>query len=208
MDFTFWKGVFIGVLIAFPSGPVGFLTLRRSYLFGLRSTMYSAVGAVMTDAFYGVVVGFGLKKIAKFLVMIAPYAEIVAGIALVIIGIRSFFHRLDIEHHEGENTPIQDIISTFLLNALNPTLIFSFTVLFTMIGMEKFVGNPREIITFLIGIACGTFLFWFAVSKAIKKLHERAQGHYIQQANKYTGIALGLIGAVLLVISIIHAVFR
>ena len=207
MDFTFWKGVFIGMLIAFPSGPVGFLTLRRSYLFGMKSTMYSALGAVMTDAFYGVVVGFGLKKIAKFLVTIAPYAEIVAGVALVIIGIRSYYHILDIEHHEGENTPFQDIISTFFLNALNPTLIFSFTVLFTMIGMEKFVGHPREIITFLIGIGCGTFLFWFVVSKAVKKLHEQAKSHYIQKANKYTGIALGIIGVILLVLSIIHAIF-
>jgi threonine/homoserine/homoserine lactone efflux protein len=65
MDLTFWKGVFIGLLVAFPTGPVGFLTLRRGYLFGVRSAMYSTIGAVMTDAFYGVVVGFGLKKIAR-----------------------------------------------------------------------------------------------------------------------------------------------
>lgn len=207
MDFTFWKGVFIGILIAFPSGPVGFVTLRRSYLFGTKSTMYSALGAVLTDGFYGVVVGFGLKRIAKFLIMVAPYAEIVAGVALIIIGIRSFKHVLDVEHGEGENTPFQDILSTFFLNALNPTLIFSFTVLFTMIGMEKFVGHPREIITFLIGIACGTFLFWFIVSKIVNKLHKQAKSHYIQQANKYTGIALGIIGVILLVLSIIHAIF-
>lgn len=207
MDFTFWKGVFIGILIAFPSGPVGFVTLRRSYLFGTRSTMYSALGAVLTDGFYGVVVGFGLKRIAKFLIMVAPYAEIVAGISLVVIGIRSFKHVLDVEHGEGKNTPFQDILSTFFLNALNPTLIFSFTVLFTMIGMEKFVGHPREIITFLIGIASGTFLFWFIVSKVVNKLHQQAKSHYIQQANKYTGSALGIIGVILLVLSIIHAIF-
>ena len=207
MVFTVWKGVFIGILIAFPSGPAGFLTLRRSYLFGLRSAMYSTAGAVMSDAFYGVVVGFGLRRIARFLLMIAPYAEIIAGLALIYIGISSYFHKLDISKKEGENGPFKDIVSTFFLNALNPTLIFSFTVLFTLIGMERFVGHPREIITFLIGIASGSFLFWFLVSKAIKSLHEQAKSHYVQDANKYTGVALGVVGAILLVLSIIHAIF-
>lgn len=208
MDITFWKGVVIGVLIAFPTGPVGFLTLRRSYLFGLRSAMYSALGAVMTDAFYGVVVGFGLRRIARFLVMIGPYAEIVAGLALVYIGVSSYYAKLDMSKSEArENAPFKDIVSTFFLNALNPTLIFSFTVLFTLIGMRRFVGHPREILTFLIGISCGSLLFWFAVSKAIAKLHERAKSHYVEGANRYTGAALGVIGAVLLVLSIIHAIF-
>lgn len=207
MDITFWKGVLIGILIAFPAGPAGFLTLRRSYLFGLRSTMYSALGAVMSDTFYGVVVGFGLRKTARFLIMIAPYAEIGAGVILIIIGIRSYFHTLDLEHHEGENAPFRDISSTLLLNVLNPTLIFSFTVLFTMIGMGRYIGHPRQIITFLIGITSGTFFFWIVVSKLISYLRANQKSHYVQKANKYTGIALGIIGAILVMLAIIHAVF-
>lgn len=207
MDFTFWKGVFIGLLVAFPTGPVGFLTLRRSYLFGMRSAMYSTIGAVMTDAFYGVVVGFGLRKIARFLIMVAPYASIAAGAILIFIGIKSYFKKLDLEHHEGENAPFKDITSTAFLNALNPTLIFSFTVLFTAMGMQKHVGHPREIIVFLIGIASGSFLFWFAVAKAVGYLRRTDREHWVQSANKYTGIALGIIGVILVVISIIRSVF-
>lgn len=206
MDIIFIKGIVMGILIAFPTGPVGFLTLRRSYLFGMRSAMYSTTGAVITDIFYGVIVGFGLKTIAKFLIMIAPYAELGAGIALIIIGMRSFTHRLDIDHHEGENTPVRDIVSTMVLNILNPTLIFSFTVLFTMIGMDQFVGNAESIIRFLIGIAVGTFSFWIIVSLLIKKLRQRAQDHYIHQANKYTGIILGIIGILLLILALVKII--
>jgi hypothetical protein len=169
--------------------------------------MYSALGAVLTDAFYGTVVGFGLKKIAKFLIMVAPYAEIGAGVILLGIGIRSYFHEYDFEHHEGENTPLKDIGSTTILNALNPTLIFSFTVLFTMMGMQEYVGNPRHIIIFLIGIASGTFLFWVAVNAIITKLKQQQKNHIVHKANKYTGIALGIIGAILIILAIIKAVF-
>lgn len=207
MDITLWKGIFIGILVALPTGPVGFLTLRRIYLFGLRSGIYSTLGAVATDAFYGVVVGFGLKKIAKFLIMVAPYASIAAGVILLAIGIRSYYHKLDLEHHEGENTPITDISSTALLNALNPTLIFSFTVLFTAIGMQKYVGHPREIIVFLLGIAVGSFLFWFLVWKIIDKLQKSDRSHYVQRANKFTGIALGIIGGIIIIASIIRSIF-
>lgn len=207
MNIIFWKGVLIGLLVAFPSGPVGFLTLRRGYLFGIKSALYSTTGALISDLFYGVVVGFGLKKIAKFLVVLAPYTQIAAGVFLVLLGIRSFYHRLDVSKHEGENTPFQDIASTMILNALNPTLIFSFTVLFGMIGMTRHVGQVQEMVTFLVGMATGVFVFWMSISFAIKKLHERAQERYIQKAYQYTGLALVVVGCILLVLSIIQAIF-
>lgn len=201
MDIVFWKGALIGLVVAFPTGPVGFLTLRRIYLFGLRSGMYSTAGAVATDAFYGIVVGFGLHKIARFLSMIAPYAQIAAGAVLIMIGARSYFHKLDLAHHEGENTPLRDSISIALLNLLNPTLIFSFTVLFTGIGMQQHVGHPREMITFLCGIAAGSFLFWFIIGKAISYLCRTDRGHWVQSANRYTGVGLAIIGIILVGIS-------
>lgn len=206
MDPILLKGAFIGLLVAFPTGPVGFLTLRRIYLFGLKSGMYSTFGAVLTDGFYGVVVGFGLKEIARFLIKIAPYASLAAGAILLGIGIRSYFHKLDLEHHEGENTPVTDITSTAFLNILNPTLIFSFTVLFTMMGMQKYVGHPKEISIFLIGIALGSFFFWLVVWKIVDYLHSLEKGHYVQKANKYTGVALGIVGLVFIVLSIIRSV--
>lgn len=207
LDIIFWKGFLIGLLIAFPSGPVGFITLRRSYLFGVKSALYSTLGATISDLFYGVVVGFGLKKIAKFLVILAPYTQIVAGIFLVVLGARSFYRRLDVSKQKGKNTPFQDITSNMVLNALNPTLIFSFTVLFGMIGMTKYVGQVQEIVTFLVGMTTGVFIFWISVSFAIKKLQERAKERYIQKIYQYTGAILAIVGCILLILSVIHIIF-
>ncbi len=94
-----------------------------------------------------------------------------------------------------------------VLNALNPTLIFSFAVLFGMIGMTHYVGQAKEMITFLIGMTTGVVVFWMIVSLSIRKLHERAQTHYIQKAYRYTGLALAIIGCILLILSIIQAIF-
>ena len=203
MLLVFLKGIFIGLLVAFPTGPVGFLTLRRSYLFGIKSAMYSAVGAILTDAFFAIVVGFGLRKIANFLIMVAPYATVAAGIILIGIAIRSVTHQLDLEHHEGENAPLKDITSSAFLNILNPTLIFSFTIMFTAMGMLQYVGNIGAMTTFIVGIAAGTVFFWYVVARLIGYCRRNQKDHYIQRANKWTGIILGIVGIGFMIISLV-----
>jgi len=112
-------------------------------------------------------------------------------------------HKLDLEHHEGENTPLKDITSSAFLNILNPTLIFSFTIMFTAMGMHHHVGQPVSIGIFLLGIAGGTILFWFIIAKLISYCRRNQKSHYIQRANKWTGVILGVVGMVFIVMSLI-----
>lgn len=207
MDIIFWKGIFMGILIALPTGPVGFLTIRRIFIFGMRSGMYSAIGAICSDAFYGVVVGFGLQAIKNFLISISGYAEIIAGLALVWIAYRSIKKPLDLNTIDKENHPVQDITSTAFLNILNPTLIFSFTTLFVLMGVDKFVGHPESIITFLIGIAIGTLLFWYLIGKGIIYLRNHDRSHHVQEINRITALILGAVGVILLLLSIVKIIF-
>jgi threonine/homoserine/homoserine lactone efflux protein len=207
MDIIFWKGIFIGILIALPTGPVGFLTIRRFFVFGMRSGMYSAIGAICSDAFYGIVEGFGLQTIKNFLVSISGYAEIIAGIALVWIAWKSIKKPLNLEHIGEENHPVQDITSTAILNILNPTLIFSFTTLFVLMGINKFVGHTDSIIIFLVGIAIGTSLFWFLIGRGIIYLRNHDRSHHVQEINRITALILGAVGIILLLLSIIKIIF-
>lgn len=206
MDILFLKGLCIGVLVALPSGPVGFLTIRRVYLFGLRSGMYSAVGAVLTDAFYGVVVGFGLREISRFLVSVSGIAEAVAGVSLVWVAYRSFGRSIDLRTSLRENHPLGDIVSSALLNLLNPALVFSFTTLFLMIGIGRHIGHPGEIGVFLSGIAAGTLGFWYGVGRAIVHLREREKGHWVDRVNRVTAALLGAVGVLLLVLALVRLV--
>lgn len=192
----------MGILIALPTGPVGFLTIRRTYIFGLRSGLYSACGAIMSDAFYAVVVGFGLRKISDFLISIATFTEIIAGGALLWVAFKSLTQDIDLHHTDKENHPFQDISSIAVLNLLNPTLIFSFTTLFLIMGMQHHVGNPQEIITFIIGIAAGTLGFWLLVGKGIVLLRRHNKDHLVQKINRIIGIILGIAGVILLTLAL------
>ena len=208
MDITFWKGVFMGILIALPTGPVSFIIIRRMYLFGIRSGMYSVAGSMLTDMFYAIVVGFGLRHIQHFLIGIAGYAEVIAGIALCYIGYRAYIEeQIELQKEMQENHPVRDVISIAMLNILNPTLVFSFTTIFLILGMGSAIGHPREIITFLLGISAGTFAFWYAAGRGIVALRDNNRSDMVAKINRITGGILGIAGVLLLLLSIVHIIF-
>ena len=208
MDIPFWKGIFIGLLIALPSGPVSFLIIRRIYVFGIKTGIYSVVGALLTDVFYIVVAGFGLKTIERFLGMTTGYAEIIAGIIIIVSGYKIMKEReQNIEQEIHHQHPLKNIFSITLLNILNPTLVFSFSALFLAFGMGSSIGNPRDIGTFLIGFIAGTLLFWYGFGSWIMHMKARNQSHRMHTINKGFGIILLVVGIILLLLAIIHIVF-
>jgi putative LysE/RhtB family amino acid efflux pump len=208
MDIPFWKGIFIGLLIALPSGPVSFLIIRRIYVFGIKTGIYSVVGALITDIFYIVVVGFGLKSIQRFLGMTTGYAEIIAGIIIIVSGYKIMKEReKSIEQEIKQQHPIKNIFSITLLNILNPTLVFSFSAMFLAFGMGSSIGNPREIGTFIIGFVTGTVMFWYVFGKLIIYFKMRNQSHRMHTINQGFGIVLLIVGIILLFLAIIHIIF-
>lgn len=208
MDITFWKGVFMGILIALPTGPVSFLIIRRMYLFGMKNGMYSVYGSMVSDAFYASVVGFGLSKIHHFLINISGYAQIIAGIALLYIGHRSAKETQEqLEQDLKQNHPVQDVVSISFLNLLNPTLVLSFGAIFLALGMGKSVGDPRLVITFLIGISTGTLLFWYLFGRWIERMRQQNRSHMVGKVNKVIGVILFVTGVILLLLALVRIIF-
>lgn len=203
-------GLVAGISVALPYGPVGFVLIRRFYLFGMSSGMYSALGTAMSDAFYAIVVGFGLHKISNFLLSIASYAELFAGVVLIYIGIKAIRHRIHLHEDEEENHPIQDITSTLVLNFLNPTLIFSFALVFTILA-KILHGVPMtffQTTLFIVSIAIGTIGFWFLAGKGIHYLRTKNRHELVQKINYVTGFILVGLGILVLGGAVIHWIMK
>lgn len=209
MGISLWilfLGIVAGFAVALPYGPVGFVVIRRFYLFGMRSGMYSAFGNALSDGFYAVVVGFGLHKISNFLLSIASYAEIFAGVVLLYIGFKAMKQKIHLHDDEEENHPVQDITSTFVLNFLNPTLIFSFALVFTI--LQKILhGIPMTFTQtglFVVSIAAGTCLLWFIIGSGIHYLRTKNRDELVQKINYITGIVLVVLGVLVLGGAVVH----
>lgn len=196
-------GIVAGISVGMPYGPVGFVIIRRFYLFGMQSGMVSALGAALSDAFYAVVVGFGLHKISHFLLSIAGYAEIIAGVSLVYIGFQSIKNKLHLHDSEEENHPFQDVTSAAFLNVLNPTLIFSYALVFTILA-KILHGVPmtfNQTIIFIVGVVAGTCGLWFVIGSGIRHLRRKNRDELVQKINYVTGAILLVIGIVILAMS-------
>jgi len=213
MGISFWilfLGIVAGLAVALPYGPVGFVIIRRFYLFGMKSGMYSAFGTALSDGFYAIVVGFGLHRISNFLLSIANYAEIFAGLVLLYIGFRSMKHKLHLHDDEEENHPVQDITSTLVLNFLNPTLIFSFALVFTILS-KILHGVPMNFVQtgiFVLGIALGTCFLWFVIGKGIHYLRTRNRDELVQKINYVTGAVLVGLGVIVLGLAVVHWILK
>lgn len=197
----FLLGIVAGIALGLPYGPVGFIIIRRFYLFGRISGLISSLGAALSDVFYAIVVGFSLHKIQAFLISISTYTELGAGFVLLWLGIRAVRQKISLDDDETEKHPIQDITSTFLINVLNPVMLFGFALVFTILG-KIFHGAPIGFIgtvAFIAAIPIGTLLFWLAVGNLIHYLRKRNKHSVVQAINYVTGTILGILGIVILV---------
>src|SRR3989338_2117257 len=110
-------GIGVGIIVAIPTGPIGFLVMRRMLLYGLRAGMYSAVGSIMSDMFYAIVVCFSITSIIQFFLAILNPLQIIAGSLIVWMGWSGLkkVHN-NITAKDPEFSPFRDFWSTFFIN--------------------------------------------------------------------------------------------
>ena len=210
MGFVLFKGILMGLLIALPTGGVSFLIIRRFYLFGMKSGMYSVLGSMLSDLFYASIVGFGLGAVGADLIHFSVYAELIVGASLMFVGYRAYretARELKKEEHNPAH-PIKDFSSVFALNILNPALIVSFSVLYLALGMHHAVGHPKLILIFLLGTVLGTIILWYGIARAIIFLRHKNRFDMTQKINKITGIVLLVTGLTLVVLSVTHIITK
>ena len=200
----FLLGMVLGALVGLPYGPGGFLVIRRFYLFGMRSGMYSALGMVLSDTFYAVIVGFGLKHVLRFVSSFAIYGEFILGILVIAVGVRSMTQKLELQIDEEEKHPTRDIASTFFINVLNPSLVFWFALAFEIIA--KLTRHPLTKIgtgVSIGGVVVGACLLWFLIGRGIRHLRRNNRDELVQKINYVTGGIIAALGVVVLVLAII-----
>ncbi len=202
----FLMGMVAGACVALPYGPVGFLIIRRFYLFGMKSGMYSALGMALSDGFYAIIVGFGLKHILRVVSSFALYGEIILGLLLIFVGIRSMTRKLELQIDEEQKHPTRDIASTFFINILNPSLVVWFALAF-----EIFVRLGKHPLTkvgtgvSIAGIVAGACFLWFVIGQGIRYLRRKNRDELVQKINYATGGVIALLGVgVLLLLLIRH----
>lgn len=189
----FIKGVVIGLAIAAPVGPIGFLCISRTLEHGTLIGLATGLGAASADAVYGAVAAFGLMQVAVTLSEQDTLLRLVGGVALCLIGLRSLIlaeRRQQVfesrQSLTGAETHASGPIaspgltghfgSSFALTLANPATILGFIAFFAAVGWARDLETHSGASILVFGVFLGSAVWWLGLAAATALLRSH-MGH-------------------------------
>ena len=208
----FIKGIVIGLVIAAPVGPIGFLCISRTLEYGAAIGLATGLGAATADAVYGAVVAFGLMQVAVTLSEQDMVLRIVGGLALCLIGMRSLFmadrKQQEFAARKTGGNPARAFAnlqarhglpgsfgSSFLLTLANPATILGFLAFFAAVGWASDLDTHTGATVLVVGVFLGSGVWWLGLAAATALLSNRMgdrQRVWIQRLSGMVIIGFGV----------------
>lgn len=193
----FLKGLFVGLVVSVPTGPIGFLTVKRSVNDGFWSGFFTGLGAVASDLVYGMIIIIGMRNATLFFETYKNPISLFGGILLVVMGVVTYLSkRKNNKEIKSKVTYLGQFITSFLITMLNPMQIIAFTAL--MGSMSVFHGSFNLSVVFLIGLLVGSLIWWTSLSFVMSKIKNSFNENHILFVNKIAGVVIGLSGIFIL----------
>jgi len=192
------KGVILGFSIAAPVGPIGILCIQRTLSFGRWYGVVSGLGAATADALYGAIAAFGLTMITLFLTNQMWWFQIIGGVFLIYLGVRTLMNPMAIQTNNISKQSLPMAYgSTLLLTLTNPTTILSFSLIFAGFGLST--DEPKMALIFIGGVFIGSGLWWILLSSGVSLLREHIS-ESLSWINRVAGLVLIGFGVVSLLV--------
>jgi threonine/homoserine/homoserine lactone efflux protein len=196
----FLRGLAIGFSIAAPVGPIGILCIRRTLAEGRMAGLLSGLGAATADAFYGAVAGFGLTFISAFLIDQRFWFQVIGGVFLCVMGIRTLRAAPAAEAASARGGGrLASYASTLFLTLTNPMTILSFAGIFAALGVASTGGSFRAASVLVAGVFIGSALWWLLLSGGVSLVREKFSTGVMRWVNRISGSVLAVFGALALV---------
>ncbi len=176
-------------------GPIGVLCIRRTLAHGQLTGFISGLGAASADATYGAVAALGLTALSDFLLSGQQLLSLLGGAFLLYLGVRTL---LTPPSAPPAAPPAQNAgvareargllgayLSTFALTITNPVTILAFLAIFTGTGVSTSGGS----VVLVLGVFCGSALWWLLLSGGVSLLRERFRpgGRWMLWINRLSG---------------------
>ena len=195
----FFRGVAIGFSIAAPVGPIGILCIQRTLRDGWLTGMLSGLGAACADMVYGGIAVVGIRAVSEFLLGQQVWIRIVGGLFLIYLGIRTIFSiPTEGEIPTSQRGLLGAFISTFLLTLTNPVTILSFGAIFAGFGLLNQGVSYSVSAMVVLGVFCGSGLWWFILSGGINLLRSRFNVSLLKWVNRLSGGVITTFGSIII----------
>jgi len=202
------SGIVIGIMMAFPIGPVNIICIRRTLSFGTVNGFVSGLGAVLGDGIFAIVSGFGLTAVSQLLHGLSIPLELAGGALLLAFGWRTFFtnpHMKDVDSKlvsdpNGRSSLAGALASTFALTITNPATLVGSASFIAGVGALAGVKQASFVHTsfIVLGVCGGSAIWWFSLATVVGFLHARIDDYVLHLINMVTGFIIAGSGVVIL----------
>jgi threonine/homoserine/homoserine lactone efflux protein len=191
----FFRGMVFGLSIAAPVGPIGVLCIRRTLAEGRAVGFVSGLGTATADACYGAVAAFGLTAVSAFLVNQHLWLRLIGGAFLCYLGVTTFRTPPSARAASAGGGGLWSAYgTTFLLTLTNPLTILTFAAIFAGIGAGELHGAYGSAALLVVGVFCGSALWWLLLSGGTSLLRTRLTPAALQWVNRLSGVVITVFG--------------
>lgn len=189
--------------IAAPVGPIGLLCIRRTLIDGWRVGLATGLGAATADAIYGGIAALGLTALIGWLTAGEDLIRLIGGLALVLIGWRTWRSSVQTVDGQPMGTAIRDAYaSTVALTLANPATIVSFVGIIASLGLDD--AAAPDIATVVVGVAAGSTAWWLFLTTVVALMRRRIPATMVGWVNRIAGAGLMALGLGVTSSAILH----
>lgn len=202
MDLSlFIPGVIIGLTLAVPVGPISLVCIHRTVANGRLHGIASGLGVATADSFYAAVAFLGLTAVSGVIIGHQALFRLLAGIALVLVGIQVFRSvPAAVRAADGQEPYLQDYLSLFAIAAANPLTILFFIAVLPGFGIVAQGNTLVAAIPFVAGIFSGSAVWWVLLCGSLGSVRSRLGAGNLRLINRVSGVLIAVCGAVLLLL--------
>ena len=185
------RGMMVGIVASAPMGPVGVLTVGRTFNKGRWYGFVTGLGAAMSDLLYAIVTGLGMSIVMDFVERPTTiyYFKIMGSILLFGFGAYTYYTKPAKPHKSsGKRGSLwHNMFTGFAITFSNPLIIFLFLALFARLGFVV-PEHPAEQFVGYAGVLSGAIVWWLCLTTALGKLGSRLDMRTIQMFNRMLGL--------------------
>ena len=202
------SGVAIGVAVAAPIGPVNLIVIRRALRLGWLNGFLSGTGAAAGDAIFAAIAAFGLTAAMDFVIRIETVLQIVGGLFLIGLGLRTWFAHPHFSEEDAPGVPgvpgaagspqaaamAKVIVTTFVLTITNPATMLGFIAIFGGVAGDDYAHAA----TVVVSVMAGSILWWVGVSGFVSLFRQSMNDRLLVMVNRVSGGLIAGFGIVVL----------
>ena len=195
---TIYKGIFIGIIVSAPMGPIGILCVQRTLNRGRLHGFVTGLGAMVSDLIYASITLIGMGIVDDLLKTNERLLQFIGSLVIILFGIATFSTNplkiLKPATSGPETRYNHDFITAFFLTFSNVAIIFLFISLFAHFNYSPLDTSWLSFAVGLASIGLGALAWWFFITTYVSKLKRYFNRQSLKVFNRVVGVILITLG--------------